>query len=98
MGASLRELLQSYVAVIYLHAYFAELSDASMCGLPSMLAIHSILFEEQVYFVVLWVVALRNEMNGHKPGVCNTNRHTDTSEIIQNQLMSVFHLFWSVMT
>lgn len=55
-----------------MYAYFAELSDASMCGLPSMLSIHSILFEEQVDFVILWVVALRNLMNPNKPGICNT--------------------------
>lgn len=44
-----------------------------MCGLPSMLSIHSILFEEQVYFVIFRVVALRNQVDSHKPGVFNTN-------------------------
>lgn len=44
-----------------------------MCGLPSMLSIHSILFEEQVYFVIFGVVALRNQMDSHKPGVFDTN-------------------------
>lgn len=47
-----------------------------MCGLPSMLSIHSILFEEQVYFVIFRVVALRNQMNSHKPGVFHTKRQS----------------------
>lgn len=55
-------------------AYFAELSDAGVRCLPGMLSVYSILFKEQVYFVIFWVVALRNEMNSHKPGVCNTTR------------------------
>lgn len=51
------------------HAYFTQLSDASVCGFPSMLSINGILFKEQVDFVILWVVALRNQMNTHKSGI-----------------------------
>lgn len=43
-----------------------------MRGLPYVLAIYGILFEEQVDLVIFWVVTLRNQMNGHKPGVCDT--------------------------
>lgn len=50
--------------------YLAELPDASVGGLPSMLAIDGVLLEEQVEFVVLRIVALGNEVNGHEPGVC----------------------------
>ena len=53
-------------------AYFAELSDASMCGLPGVFSIHSVLFEEQVDFVIFWVVTLWDLMNANKPGICNT--------------------------
>lgn len=69
--------LHRYVAVcLFVYAYFAELSDASVCGLPSMLSIYSVLFEEQVDFVIFWVVALWNQMNTHKPGICNTQKDT----------------------
>lgn len=43
-----------------------------MRGLPYVLAIYGILFEEQVDLVIFWVVTLRNQMDGHKPGVCDT--------------------------
>lgn len=56
--------------------HLAELPDASVRGLPGVLSVDGVLLEEQVYFVVLWVVALRNEVNGHEPGVWNeTRRH-----------------------
>lgn len=40
-----------------------------MCGLSSVLAIHRVLFEEQVDFVIFWIVALWDQMNTHKPGI-----------------------------
>lgn len=43
-----------------------------MRGLPRVLAIYGILFEEQVDLVIFWVVTLRNQMDSHKPGVCDT--------------------------
>lgn len=53
--------------------HLAELPDASVRCLPGVLSVDGVLFEEQVDLVILWVVALRNEMDGHKPGVCNAN-------------------------
>lgn len=58
-----------------MYAYFAELPDASVCGLPSVLSVYGVLFEEQVDFVIFWVVALWNLMNAHKPGICNKEGH-----------------------
>lgn len=52
--------------------YLAKLPDSRMRGLPCVLAIYGILFEEQVDLVIFWVVTLRDQMDGHKPGVCDT--------------------------
>lgn len=35
-----------------------------------MFSVHGVLFEEQEDFVVLWVIALRNEVNANKLGIC----------------------------
>lgn len=49
--------------------YLAELSDACICSFPCVLAIHCILTEEQIDLVVFGVVALRDQVHAHKPGV-----------------------------
>lgn len=50
--------VKAILHVLCVRAYFAELSDASMCGLSSMLSVYSIFSEEQVDFVIFWVVTL----------------------------------------
>ncbi|TNN48356.1 hypothetical protein EYF80_041435 [Liparis tanakae] len=56
--------------------YGRELPDASVRGLPGVLAVDGVLFEQQVDLVIFWVVALWNLMNAHKPGICNKEGHT----------------------
>lgn len=65
-------------ASFFVCAYFTELSDASMRGLPNVLSIHGILSEEQVDFIILWVVTLWDLMNPYKPGVCSTEANACT--------------------
>lgn len=55
--------------------YFAELSDACVCGFPDMFSIYCIFSEEQVDFIIFWVVIFWNQMNSYEPGIYNTKSH-----------------------
>lgn len=58
---SVSACLKGHFSACYcVHSYFAELSDAGVCGLPSVLSVYSVLLKEQVDFVIFWVVALWN--------------------------------------
>lgn len=54
--------------------YLTQLSNPGNGSLPSVLSVHGVLFEKQEDLVVLWVVALWDQVHAHEPGVFEVKR------------------------
>lgn len=56
----------------YVYCYLTQLCYSGDGGFACVFSVHGILFEEQEDFVVLWVIALRDEVDADKPGIWQT--------------------------
>lgn len=64
------------ILCVCVYCYLTQLCYSGDGGFAWVFSIHGVLFEEQEYLVIFWVIALRNEVNANKPGIWHINTQT----------------------